>query len=423
MATLRIGARTPKGIYKVIVLDVGRQVKIGLGYVDGKPIEQSYFNTLEDLETTVIQGREPNQQLMKRLGRLPTKIQKKLKDQGLIVEQQGGPTLAEVVKQFLDDKLKATDPRTVRNYRSTLEKGLLTYLDRNRRIEAIDANELLSFIDKSSERYADSTVANQIKRAKSVFRYALDSGYVEANPFSERLVRELASTFQIKLRPEREQSQIDNMTEEAVQQLLTCKKSERSELEDKEWNVYIHLLRFGGGRTSSYLVLRWSDIDFEERTIRLRMKRTGKKTKFVKGEKRIGFPPLLDEMVGPLLELRALQPEGTEYVLNKIGNLQNKPEFEQTNAKGERTQQGRWETNLSTTLAKILKRNGIERWEQIQHGFRAYCSADLGRRGASETELDAWIGNSPEVRKRYYGKFSKASRERVAELSRIPCEK
>ena len=166
---------------------------------------------------------------------------------------------------------------------------------------------------------------------------------------------------------------------------------------------------------SSYLVLRWSDINFETGQIRLRMKLTGKTRKFTKGNKRTEVVPLFAELIEPLLELRELQPEGTGYVLNKIGNLDQKPEFEATNAKGERIRQGRWETNLSTTFRKILKRNGFKVWSQPFHAFRAYRGAELDRFGASQIELDSWIGNSAEVRKRHYSKFHMAGATRFTQ--------
>ncbi len=136
------------------------------------------------------------------------------------------------------------------------------------------------------------------------------------------------------------------------------------------------------------------------------MKLRGKTRKFAKGNKRTEVVPLFAERVTPLMELRAEQPEGTEYVLNKIGNLDQKPESETTNAKGERIRQGRWETNLSTTFRKILKRNGFKVWSQPFHAFRAYRGAELDRSGASQIELDSWIRNSAVVRKRHYSKFT-----------------
>lgn len=405
MAKIRIGNRTKQGVYKNIVLDIGREVKIGIGYVTDPRLEQSYLKTLEMLESTIISGDEVSLDLWKRINKLPTRIQNKLVDKKLIVRQQAGPTLASTVDEFVADKLPTTDPRSVRNYKNTLEKGLLTYLDRDRQIESIEADNLIDFINRSSKDYRDSTVHNQIKRAKALFQFAVDQGYIAKNPFQTKKLRELCSLFTTKLAIDREQTQTEYMTPGEVERLLHCRKSLRSDLEDKEWNALIWLLRYGGNRVSSYLVLRWSDINFDTKQIRIRMKLTGKKRKFTKGNKRVETMPLFPEMVAPLHELKELQPEGTEYVLNRIGKLDQKPEFETTNAKGERIKQGRWETNLSTTFKKILERNGFKVWSQPFHAFRAYRGAELDRSGASEIELNMWIGNSAEVRKRHYSKF------------------
>lgn len=418
MAKLRVGNRTPKGVFKNVVLDIGRQVKIGIGYVDGKPVEQRILATLEMLESSIISGQEPSIELWRRIRKLPSGIQKKLVSKKLIILKDDGPTLEQLVDEFIADKLPTTDPRTVRNYKSTLENGLLTFLDRDRQVDTVESDDLIDFINSSSKNYSDSTVANQIKRAKAAFQLAMDQGYKTENPFKSKKLRELCSQFTIKLASDRVQTQTEFMTADELKRLLQCKKSERSDIEDKEWNALVWLLRYGACRVSSYLILRWKDIDFETGTIRIRMKRTGIKRKFKVGDKRIEIVPLWDELVVPLQALKKLQPEGTEYVLNKIGKLEQKPEFEQTNSKGERVKQGRWETNLSTTFKKILKRNGFQIWDQPFHAFRSYRAAELDRNGASEIELNAWIGNSEAVRKRHYGKFHVATKERLAELSR-----
>ncbi len=416
MAKLQIGNRTKNGVYKNVVLDIGRKVTIGIGYVDGTPKEQTIFTTLEMLETSLIRGQEPSMELWKRLNRLPTGVLKKLRKHKLIVDADGGPTLESVRDQFLADKLLTTDPRSVRKYRNALNNGLLRSVDGQRKVETLDAEDLIKFIHSADEDYAQSTVATQIKRAKAMVGFAVDQGYLASNPFKKQRVSQLCSSFTIRLTADRSETQTDNMTEEAIKRLLSCKKSERSDIENAEWNALVHLLRFGGGRVSSYLVLRWRDIDFDNHKIQLRMKRTETKRKFVKGEKRIGIVPLFYEMVDSLNHLKALQPEGTEFVLNRIGNLETKPEFETTNGKGERLRQGRWETNLSTTFTKILKRNKIATWAQPLHGFRSFRAAELARLGATEIELNAWIGNSPEVRKRHYGKFHVANDDRLKKL-------
>ena len=45
MAKIRIGNKTKQGVYKNVVLDIGREVKIGLGYVDDTPLEQSAYGS------------------------------------------------------------------------------------------------------------------------------------------------------------------------------------------------------------------------------------------------------------------------------------------------------------------------------------------------------------------------------------------
>lgn len=433
MATLRIGNSKGKGgIFKEVVLDIGRKVKIGIGYVHGKPQEQTIFTTLERLESAIICGEEPNAELWRRINKLPERIRKKLVDKHLIQYKDEGPTLEQVKTEFLAEKLRTGDPRTVRNYRGSLESGLFARLDGTRKIETIEADDLIGFINDSSSKpyfkaskkgppklsskpYSTSTVGNQIKRAKSLFGFALDEGYITANPFDEKRVRDKCGLFTIALDPSRAQTQTDYMSPDEVDRLLACKKSLRSEAEDKEWNVLIHLLRFGGGRVSSYLVLRWKDINFDAKSVYLRMKRTSGKGKFHRGQKRVEVVPLFAELVEPLRELRAMQTEGTEYVLNQIGNLEGKPDFETTNAIGERIKQGRWETNLSTTFKKILRRNGFNVWDQPFHAFRSYRGAELELLGAGEMRLNSWIGNTAEIRKRHYSKFHMLGVEKFTE--------
>ena len=50
MAKIRIGATTKQGVYKNVVLNIGREVKVGIGYVEDTRLEQSYLKTLEMLE-------------------------------------------------------------------------------------------------------------------------------------------------------------------------------------------------------------------------------------------------------------------------------------------------------------------------------------------------------------------------------------
>ena len=128
MAKIRIGETTKQGIYKNVVLNIGREVKVGIGYVTDTRLEQSYLKTLEMLESTIIRGDDVSSDLWQRINRLPINLQNKLVRKNLIVRREDGPTLASTADEFLAEKLLTGDPRTVRNYKNTLNKGLLLTL-------------------------------------------------------------------------------------------------------------------------------------------------------------------------------------------------------------------------------------------------------------------------------------------------------
>ena len=88
MAKIRIGATTKQGIYKNVVLNIGREVKVGIGYVTDTRLEQSYLNTLEMLESTIIRGDDVSSDLLQRINRLPVNLQNKLVRKNLIVRRE-----------------------------------------------------------------------------------------------------------------------------------------------------------------------------------------------------------------------------------------------------------------------------------------------------------------------------------------------
>ena len=81
--------------------------------------------------------------------------------------------------------------------------------------------------------------------------------------------------FKIKLAEDKKELQQELLTEAVLNKLLSCKKSERSELEDKEWNALVWLLRWCGCRIAELSILRWEDINFDSLEIKMRGKRSG----------------------------------------------------------------------------------------------------------------------------------------------------
>lgn len=153
------------------------------------------------------------------------------------------------------------------------------------------------------------------------------------------------------------------MSEEYLDNLLSCRKSLRSEFENLEWNIVVNLIRFTGCHISAVTILRWSDIDLANEDLTKRGKTVG--VMCGTGDERCEtVMPLWHELRPVLLRLKQYH-EQTGYesddVPKNIGNLEKKPEFDICRAEdGVKLKQGRFETNLQKTYKEILKRNGLK---------------------------------------------------------------
>jgi hypothetical protein len=102
-----------------------------------------------------------------------------------------------------------------------------------------------------------------------------------------------------------------------------------------------------------------------------------------------------------LEEAFELSPEKAEYVL---------PEEYRRRAMGP----GGWaNANLRTTLAKIIRRAGLDPWPRLWHSLRASCETDLV--GAFPLAVvTKWLGNTPSIALRHYVDVTDADFERAA---------
>ena len=106
----------------------------------------------------------------------------------------------------------------------------------------------------------------------------------------------------------------------------------------------------------------------------------------------------------PVLEqARELAAEDDDHVFNELGDLRQKPDFELTDANGQRIRKGRYETNVGGHLTRAIRKAGLEVWPQPWHAIRDYRLNELARLGYRQAEISAWCGNSEDVRKRHCG--------------------
>ena len=111
----------------------------------------------------------------------------------------------------------------------------------------------------------------------------------------------------------------------------------------------------------------------------------------------------------------------TEDVLNDIGDLSKKPEFDKTNPDGKMVRAGRWSANLQTTFKKILKRNSIKVWPQPFRAIRKFRINELERDPAFRTtEIWEWTGNNEATAQKHYSKATREDRQRAAGILKVP---
>lgn len=159
------------------------------------------------------------------------------------------------------------------------------------------------------------------------------------------------------------------------------------------------------------MILRWDDVSFDlnDPTISFRSKDT--EHNYDREKMPVRVSPLWDELRPYLEKAKSLNPD-EKYVLNNILRLREKPEFEQTNHKGEVIRRGRYETNANSALTKAINRAGLPSKHIGWHSIRDYRINELEREGCRVSELDEWIGNNEDVRKRHYRTNSVNSTDR-----------
>jgi integrase len=162
------------------------------------------------------------------------------------------------------------------------------------------------------------------------------------------------------------------------------------------WKLLVALARFAGLRTpSESFSLTWNDVDWE----RARLSVPSPKTEASgKTHRVIPLFPLLRPHIEAAFELAE---EGATFIV---------PEEYRKRAHGP----GGWaNANLRTTLAKVIRRAGVEPWPRLWHSLRASCESDLAQTLPLST-VTKWLGNTPSVALRHYVDPTEVAFERAA---------
>ncbi len=411
MATMLKAEKKKGGMYRRCSVVVhGENRKINLGYIALKQAN-SVFATIEELEAIKRADGSITPDLSNKLERLCPKIQAQLVRVGLIRKRENAKTIGELIDAHCNVKFKTVNARSARNYRSTL-KQLESYFGSDREISSITQGCVREFIaDQVEAKKESGTIGNYLTRGASAFKYAVQKKWLTENPFQGLPERK---RFKRKLAGYKKQLQKELLTHAIVNKLLDCKKSERSDQEDREWNALTWFLRWTGCRIAEACILRWEDIDFDSLEIKVRGKRKG--TEGTSSEDmEVRMMPLWPPLAPVLSKLRQRSAGESTHVFNCIGQLSAKPEFDVTDSEGKVVKAGRWSANLQTTFKKILERNGMTPWPQPFHAIRRYRINEMERDSSLRTvDIREWTGHCEATAQGHYSETGKEDRQKAA---------
>jgi integrase len=158
-----------------------------------------------------------------------------------------------------------------------------------------------------------------------------------------------------------------------------------------EWKLIIALWRFGGLRRNEPLLLKWADILWDKRLIRVR---SNKK----KDERLV---PIFPEIAKPLAECHAMASEGVEWVIDIACPKQYRVGVRACGMKG---------ANLVTVFDDIVTKAGLPIIPMVGNNMRASAVKDLysGKYPELRGRIDLIgkiFGHSPQIAMTYYTRF------------------
>jgi integrase len=286
-------------------------------------------------------------------------LHERLAKAGLVPRRQN-----ETLGKFLADWLQSRShyKATSRDAWSRSINDLIGFFGSDTPLRKIGRDEAQAFRRHLIDRgLRDTTIHKRLQHVKLFFRDAVRQGRLDANPFE--YVTHRAG------RPEERRLYVSTETVEKV--VRQCPNA--------TWRLLLILARYAGLRTPSEpFALRWRDILWDEDRFIVDSPKTGPRA-----------VPLFPRVRQALAEAFELAPEGAEFVI---------PEDMRRRAMGPH---GLHNTNLRTTLEKLIKRAGLKPWPRLWHNLRASCETDLVQRYPLPV-VAKWLGNTSVIAMRHY---------------------
>jgi integrase len=356
-----------KGNRRIKFYDLDRSQRgIRIGKVDKKTAER-----LRDDVAEILVAKQTGQPLhpstAERLGRLSDRLRRRFVQAGLLEPLE--PIARRMgLKAFLDAYVAGrTDVKASTkdvNYRhATLV--LVEFFGADRSLDSITAGDAEEFrIWLQTRRKAQhkptlamNTVRRLCGRAKQFFGHAVRKRLIDENPFAGM------KGLQVRGSDERRR----HISHDWIERVLRA-------CPNADWRLLVVLLRYGGLRPSEACNLRWENIDWDKRRIRVPCEKTERHEG--RAWREIPFFP---EIVPHLEESWELADDGVEMVIARY----------------------RSNRNLRQPFKAIVERAGLEMWPKPFQNLRATRETEL-MRAHPEHVVCGWIGNTQRVAREHY---------------------
>ncbi len=293
--------------------------------------------------------------------RLPKKIRTKLEGAGLIGGRGRKATrsLASFLDLYIRDRSDVkSSTRTVYGH---VRRNLVDCFGERKDIAAIterDAKRFRAFL-KAEEKLGINTINKRCQIAKQFFDAAVEDRLLAASPFDK--LRAPA------VKADRKKDRVVSRSEA----FAIIKKAP-----DAQWRLIFALSRFGGLRCpSEHLALRWEDIDWRKKRIRVRSPKTehilGKESRVI---------PMFPELEKYLREVLRESPDESTFVITRYRDAG---------------------TNLRTQLLKLIDRAGLKPWPNLFNNLRKTRENELTEQYPEHVVCE-WMGNSKIVAREHY---------------------
>ncbi len=280
-----------------------------------------------------------------------------------------GMTVAALADRYVGRRELNLKPNTIRKLKQA-RRALVEHFGENRAITTITAGEAADWREEMLQGLSEASVATHIKCAKSFFSYAVDSEFIDRNPFGK-----------VKAGSQRNSRRRVFVPGEVISKILDV-------CPDLEWRLIIVLARYGGLRTPSELQdLKWGDIHWGRNRIVIH----AKKKEHLDGHQTREIP-IFAEIAPYLEEAYERAAEGAVYVV---------PRARQAGV------------NLRTQFERLLRKAGVPQWTRLFQNLRASRQTELTGVYAAHL-VNHWMGNSRQVAEDHYLMPTDADFERAS---------